>query len=117
MICYTTDTFSIDLPLKHKFKREKYSLLRKKIENSDFKDLIKFRIPFSASITSLKLAHSIEFIEKYTSGSLTKIEKNKLGVPWSKSLVTRSKRGCGAILSAIHQIKKEKVIFCAEAIH
>ena len=112
MICYTTDTFSIDLPLKHKFKREKYSLLRKKIENSDFKDLIKFRIPYSASITSLKLAHSIEFIEKYSSGSLTKIEKNKLGVPWSKSLVTRSRRGCGAILSAIHHVKKEKVIFC-----
>ena len=78
MICYTTDTFSIDLPLKHKFRREKYSLLRKKIENSDFKDLIKFRIPFSASITSLKLAHSIEFIEKYSSGSLTKIENQIL---------------------------------------
>ena len=93
MICYTTDTFSIDLPLKHKFKREKYSLLRKKIENSNFKDLIKFRIPYSASITSLKLAHSIEFIEKYSSGNLTKTEKNKLGVPWSESLVTRSKRG------------------------
>ena len=41
------DTFPIDLPLKHKFKREKYSLL-KKIENSDFKDLIKFRIPYIA---------------------------------------------------------------------
>lgn len=112
MICYTTENFSIDLPLKHRFKKEKYSLLRKKIENSDFIELIKFRIPYQASITSLKLAHSIAFIEKYSSGNLTRIEKNKLGVPWSKNLVTRSRRGCGAILSAIHQIKKEKVIFC-----
>lgn len=112
MICYTTDTFSIDLPLKHRFKREKYLLLRKKIENSDYKKSIKFRIPYTASITSLKLAHSVEFIEKYSSGSLTMTEKNKLGVPWSKNLVNRSRRGCGAILSAIHQIKKEKVIFC-----
>ena len=85
-------------------------MLRKKIENSDFKDLIKFRIPYSASITSLKLAHSIEFIEKYSSGNLTKIEKNKLGVPWSESLVTRSK-GVWRNLISDSSVKKKRSFF------
>jgi acetoin utilization deacetylase AcuC-like enzyme len=94
------DTFVLPLPRAHRFPIEKYSLLRERLEASEFRSQLEFCVPDPATDEQLLLVHTPEYLNKLKYGTLSKIEERRIGLPWSPGMVERSRRSTGATIAA-----------------
>lgn len=100
MKIYYTDIFVLPLPAGHHFPMKKYRMLKDRIlELGDIYPL-DFSVPRPATDDEITCAHDPEYLAKIVSGNLTDKELRRLGLPWSKQLVERSRRSCGATIEA-----------------
>ncbi len=57
-------------------------------------------IPSAATDDQILTCHTREYLEKIKSGELTDLEIRRIGFPWSKKMVERSRRSTGASIAA-----------------
>lgn len=109
MKLFFTDRFELPLPAGHRFPMSKYRKLRDRLVASPqhFDDI--FLEPPAACERELKLAHDANYVDRVFAGQLTENEIKRIGFPWSKEMVERSRRSSGATLAAARAALGEAV--------
>jgi len=97
---FTCDSFRIPLPAWHRFPMIKYARLRERIEQSGLVAPEDLQIPPAATDEQLLLAHDARYLAKVVAGTLSRDEVRDMGLPWTGSLVERSRRSVGATIEA-----------------
>ena len=100
MKIFYTDTFSISLPDKHSFPITKYSLLRRRIIDSNQFSPQDLCLPHAATDVEITRAHDSVYLARLQNGQLTAQEIRRIGLPWSSELVERARRSVGATIDA-----------------
>lgn len=100
MKIFYTDPFAITLPQNHSFPIAKYSLLRKRIIDSNLFSPQDFCIPRGATDAQITRAHDPDYLRRLLDGKLTDKEVRRIGLPWSPGLVERARRSAGATTDA-----------------
>ncbi len=109
MKIFYTDTFKIPLPAKHSFPKDKYYLLRKRIENAGIvppEDLI---VPEPASEADILRVHDPVYWNRLKNGELSDKEIRRVGLPWSPEIVRRARYSTGATIAACRTALTEKI--------
>jgi acetoin utilization deacetylase AcuC-like enzyme len=94
---FFSDHFVLPLPQGHRFPMEKYRLLRERI--AEYAD-ITLAVPEAATSQALERVHTTDYVARVTQGELTREEIRRIGFPWSRALVERSRRSVGGTLAA-----------------
>jgi acetoin utilization deacetylase AcuC-like enzyme len=97
---FYTDSFAISLPDKHSFPITKYSLLRKRIMDSNQFSPQDLRRPHAATDMEITRAHDPAYLRRLQNGQLTELEIRRIGLPWSPELIERARRSAGATIQA-----------------
>ena len=100
MKIFYTDTFPIPLPENHRFPRDKYYLLRKRVSERLGGQLIDLQSPEPARKKAILRAHDPEYIRRLFEGKLTDKEIRRVGLPWSPQIVKRTLYSVGATIAA-----------------
>jgi len=100
MKAFYSDLFDFPLPEGHRFPKQKYSLLRRKITEEDLIPQQDLLIPNAATDDEILLVHTPEYFEKVKTGKLNDKEIRRLGLPWSPQLVQRAIRTTGGTIEA-----------------
>ncbi len=97
MRAFAHDVFTYPLPDGHRFPLAKYRLVREAAESLDG---IEVRGAEAATWPQLRLAHTVDWVERVRDGRLERREVLALGLPWSPQLVERARRATGATIAA-----------------
>ena len=100
MKVFYSDHFVLPLPEGHRFPMEKYSMLRERVEEAGIVGDGELRVPEAVSDEQILRAHSPDYLRRVVDGTLTKQEIRRIGFPWSKRMVERSRRASGGTLDA-----------------
>lgn len=100
MLIFYTDQFVLPLPPKHRFPMSKYALLRQRVIETALVPPENLRIPPAVTDAQLQTVHTADYVQRVTTGQLSKAEIRQLGFPWTPEMVERSRRSSGATLSA-----------------
>lgn len=100
MKIFYTDSFSIFLPDNHSFPITKYSLLRKRIIDSNQFSPQDLCLPHAATDMQIIRAHDPVYLRRLQKGQLTEQEVRRIGLPWSLELIERARRSVGATIEA-----------------
>jgi acetoin utilization deacetylase AcuC-like enzyme len=100
MQAWSSSRYTFPLPDGHRFPIAKYSRLREHILNEGILSAQNLHEPERASREALLLAHTGEYVDRFTTGALTTDETRRLGLPWSPALVERSLRAVGGTCEA-----------------
>jgi acetoin utilization deacetylase AcuC-like enzyme len=98
MHAFYSDHFVLPLPSGHRFPMPKYQLLRQRVAAQ--LPGVALLEPHAATDGELALAHTPDYIARVATGTLTAAEIRAIGFPWSAAMVERSRRSCGATISA-----------------
>ena len=99
--------YSVDLPPGHRFPMAKYELLRHRVEAECHGLRLAEAEP--ASDGELALAHTPDYIDAVSAGTLSAAAQREIGFPWSERMVTRSRRSVGATMAAARAALAEGV--------
>ena len=94
-----TDQFAFPLPAGHRFPVEKYACLRRRVAET-LTPPCELLVPPAATQAELLRAHEQTYLDKVSSGNLTKREIRRMGLPWSPELVARCLRSVGGSIAA-----------------
>ena len=100
MKIFYTDSFAIALPKDHRFPISKYTLLRKRLIDSNLFKPQDFYIPHAATTAEITRAHDPHYLRRVKNGELTAREVRRIGLPWSPKLFERARRSAGATVEA-----------------
>lgn len=98
MKAYYCDQFVLPLPEGHRFPMQKYFLLRQRLIKENVN--LQLAEPEAVPDKHLILAHDPRYVRRVVEGKMTEQEIRRLGFPWSKALVERSRRSAGGTLAA-----------------
>jgi acetoin utilization deacetylase AcuC-like enzyme len=76
---------------------EKYRLLRERVMSHPD---VMLEVPDAATSEALRRVHTSDYVDRVTSGSLSRDEIRRIGFPWSTELVERSRRSVGGTIAA-----------------
>lgn len=94
---YYCDHHTVPLPPGHKFPMAKYALIRELLSADGHFELE--RAPF-AEAALIDLAHDPSYVQQFLSGSLPASAMRRIGFPWSRGLVKRTRASVGGTLCA-----------------
>lgn len=97
---YYCDTIEFPLPPGHRFPKEKYRLTRELVQSQIDIHPNNICLPPPAEDFQILRVHTQEYLSKITSGQLSLKEQKRLGFPWSKELVERSRYSVGGTIQA-----------------
>jgi len=97
---FYSDHFVLPLPEGHRFPMKKYSMLRERVERSGICKNGELRAPHAVTNEEILRAHNPGYLEKVVAGTLTDQEMRRIGFPWSRRMVERSRRASGGTLDA-----------------
>ena len=100
MKVFYSDHFVLPLPEGHRFPMSKYSLLRERVAADGICGPGELREPRAVTDEEILRAHAPGYLERVASGELTKKEVRRIGFPWSKRMVERSRRASGGTVGA-----------------
>lgn len=98
--CWTSAAYVIPLPVGHRFPIEKYSLLRDRVLADGIVRPENMHDPPRVARDDLLLAHSAEYVDAFTAGTLDALAMRRIGFPWSPHLVERAYRAVGGTVAA-----------------
>ena len=100
------DEYMVELPPTHAFPMRKYSELREILLREGLVSREEIVAPDEAPWEWISLVHSRDYCERLASGTLTRDEIRRIGLPWSTGLVVRSRRAVmGTTLAARHALE------------
>jgi acetoin utilization deacetylase AcuC-like enzyme len=97
---FYSDHFVLPLPEGHRFPMKKYSMLRERVDRSGICKNGELRAPHAVTDEEILRAHNPGYLEKVVAGTLTDQEMRRIGFPWSRRMVERSRRASGGTLDA-----------------
>lgn len=100
MKIFYTDTFTIPLPEKHSFPKNKYPLLRKRILEKLGGESVEMSIPDPASDEEILRVHDPDYFQRFINGGLSEKEVRRVGLPWSPQIVQRTRYSVGGTIAA-----------------
>ena len=107
MQLFYCDTVELPLPAGHRFPLSKYQLLREKVLREQLVPAENLRLSTPASKAQLELAHDPRYIRRVFSGDLSDKEIRRIGFPWSRGMVQRSRHSVGCTIGACRTALKE----------
>lgn len=99
MKIFYSDHFVLPLPEGHRFPMVKYSMLRERVVN-DPQISAELQVPRAVTDEEILRAHDPAYLERVKGGSISKKEMRRIGFPWTKKMVERSRRASGGTLDA-----------------
>ena len=100
MQVFYSDTFTLPLPEKHRFPGGKYRMLRERlIADGLVREDQLVESPLAATEDILR-AHDADYVEAFETGTLDDKAIRRIGFPWSKQLVTRTRATAGGAVAA-----------------
>ena len=100
MKVFYSDHFVLPLPEGHRFPMKKYSALRQKVDDGRITGRDELRVPRAVTDEEILRAHEASYLKRLVSGTLGSKEIRRIGFPWSKRMVERSRRASGGTLDA-----------------
>lgn len=100
MKLFYTDQFVLPLPATHRFPMQKYCQLRERIARSDWGCRHELLVPPAVTDAEILRVHDAGYLERVAVGALDREDLKRLGFPWSRELIERSRRSSGATLAA-----------------
>ncbi len=100
MKIFYTDHFVLPLPSGHRFPMRKYGDLRERVSRATWLGADKLHQPNAASDEELARAHCADYVHRVQSGELDAKAMRRIGFPWSREMVERSRRSSGATIEA-----------------
>ena len=97
---FYSDHFVLPLPEGHRFPMKKYSMLREGVERSGICENGELHAPHAVTDEEILRAHDPGYLERVVAGTLTDKEMRRIGFPWSRRMVERSRRASGGALDA-----------------
>lgn len=98
MHAFYADHFVLPLPEGHRFPMGKYSRLRDRLRVQ--LPQVQMQAAPAATDGELALAHTPNYIEAVSQGTLPAAMQREIGFPWSLAMVERSRRSVGATVAA-----------------
>lgn len=112
-IVYHPDYVS-PLPPGHRFPMAKFGMVYRVLLADGIAALDQFHLPTAATPATLALAHDPAYVDAFCTGALDPKALRRIGLPWSESLVLRSRTAVGGtILTA--QLALEHGLACNTA--
>ncbi|TFZ08674.1 histone deacetylase family protein [Ramlibacter humi] len=105
-VFYATQ-FVLPLPAGHRFPMAKYQLLRDRL--ADELPAVQLRQALPATDGELALAHSPEYIQAISDGTVDPVILREIGFPWSPAMAERARRSVGATIAACRAAFNEGV--------
>lgn len=109
MLLFYTDVFVLPLPEGHRFPMERYRRLRERLAVSGEFDAAQFRVPEGATDEQLLRVHTADWVRRVDGGQLSADEQRRIGFPWSRAMVERSRRSTGATIAAARAALRDGV--------
>jgi acetoin utilization deacetylase AcuC-like enzyme len=106
---FYTDHFVLPLPPGHRFPMTKYSLLRMRVAEAGLAGGQGLEEPHAATDTEILRAHDRDYLERVAGGRLSAQELRRIGFPWTRQMVERSRRSAGATIEACRAALAEGV--------
>ena len=100
MHVWSSAKYTFPLPNGHRFPIAKYALLRQRVIDEEIVPAEHVHDPSAVPREDLLLVHTPDYVDRFTTGALTRDEERRLGFPWSAPLVERSYRAAGGTLEA-----------------
>ncbi len=91
------DHHKITVPRGHKFPMSKYGLIRELLSSDG---TFEFKAAPFAEVALIELAHDPAYVQQFMSGSLPFSAMRRIGFPWSRGLVKRTRASVGGTLCA-----------------
>jgi acetoin utilization deacetylase AcuC-like enzyme len=103
MRAFHSNQYVIDLPDNHKFPIIKYARIRERLVKEGTLAAESIKEPALANREEILLVHTADYYDRFIKGLLTPREIRRLGLPWSESLVRRSRFSVAGTMAAAHQ--------------
>ena len=100
MKVFYSDRFVLPLPEGHRFPMSKYSMLRERVAQDEICGPGELRTPRAVTDDEILRAHVPQYLNRVVGGDLTDKEVRRIGFPWSKRMVERSRRASGGTVGA-----------------
>lgn len=97
LVAYDLSPFPLPLPRGHRFPAGKYRELRRCLQALPGLDL---RTPPRSELKWILAVHEAGYVDRVLRGALSEAEERRIGLPWSRQLVERALRLCGAAVCA-----------------
>jgi acetoin utilization deacetylase AcuC-like enzyme len=97
---FYSDRFVLPLPAGHRFPMEKYRRLRERLVEEGVLRPGDLEEPGAASWDELALVHHPAYLRAVEEGTLPPLAQRRIGFPWSREMVERSRRSTGATIGA-----------------
>lgn len=94
-LVYHENYSQVLLPARHPFPMSKFALLRQVLLDHGVATPAQLRSPEPADDALLQLAHTPDYVRRFTEGDLDAAAVRRQGFPWSPALVTRSRTAVG----------------------
>lgn len=98
-VSYTPDYF-VELPPQHPFPMGKFPALYRILLAEGLLRRIEVFEPYEAAWEDVRLAHTAEYATRLEAGQLGRTAERKMGLPWSRALVRRSRLAVQGTLQA-----------------
>lgn len=86
----THPSYSYDFPAKHRFAMDKFGLLAAHLRERGILRADNLYRPGVCKTAWLEAVHCSDYIERFRTGRLTRVEERRLNLPWSEGLVKRT---------------------------
>src|SRR5919107_2492757 len=100
MKIFYSDHFVLPLPEGHRFPMSKYSMLRERVAQDGICGPGELLTPRAVTDEEVLRAHDLLYLRRVVAGDLTDKEVRRIGFPWSKRMVERSRRASGGTVGA-----------------
>ena len=107
MLLFYPDTPDLPLPQGHRFPASKYSQLRDRLVGRGVLGDWQFTASPPADIADLERAHAPDYVHAVLAGTLDPVIQRRIGLPWSETLVRRSRATVGGSLAAARQALRD----------
>ena len=97
---WSSSHYTFPLPEGHRFPVAKYAMLRHRVVAEGLVAGERVRDPRAATDDDLRAVHTAGYVERFNTGQLDAAEMRRIGFPWSRELVERSRRAVGGTLDA-----------------
>jgi acetoin utilization deacetylase AcuC-like enzyme len=112
---FYSDTFVLPLPDHHRFPMAKYRMLRERLLADAVLEPADLAVPAAAPLDDLLLVHEPAYVDAVVRGTLDSDVQRRIGFPWSREMVERSRRSVGATMAAAREVVSVKREFAIAA--